>query len=178
MRQRFVTAVGKFSVFLGKACGPFYIAAIALSVWEVFTRYALDTPTVWTTEVVMALCATAWMISAAAVTQQHRHITVTVMEIVVGHKTWMRMRRVAMAVSLLAVVGLLWANWQPFLRATAHLERSGSAFNPPLPTYLKVMIVFALITYALQILANLLDRKRQTHDHGTGHMDLTVDMKD
>lgn len=177
MRQRIVTAIGKFSVFLGKACGPFYIAAIGLSVWEVFTRYALSAPTVWTTEAIMALCATAWMISAAAVTQQHRHITVTVMEILVGASMWRRMRRAAMLISLLAVVGLLWANWQPFLRAIAHLERSGSAFNPPLPSYLKTMIIFALITYAVQIIANLLDRDTQTHDHGTGHMDLTVQGK-
>ncbi|WP_424988284.1 TRAP transporter small permease subunit [Microbulbifer sp. S227A] len=178
MRRRFATAIGKLSVFTGKACGPFYLAAIGLSVWEVFTRYALDAPTVWTTEIVMALCASAWMLSAAAVTQQHRHITVTVMEIVVGHKTWARMRRVAMLVSLTAVLGLLWANWQPFLRAIGHMERSGSAFNPPLPTYLKVMIVISLIMYALQIIAHILDPDDQVHDHGTGHMDLTVDMKD
>ncbi len=178
MRQGFVTFIGKLSVFLGKACGPFYAAAILLSVYEVFTRYALDTPTVWTTELVMALCAAAWMLSAAAVTQQHRHITVTVMEIVVGPKAWMRMRRAAMLISLIAVAGLLWANWTPFLRATAHLERSGSAFNPPLPTFLKVMIVFSLITYALQIIANMLDREDQVHDRGTGHMDLTIEMKD
>lgn len=38
MRRLFVETMGRVSVFLGKACGPFYLAAIGLSVYEVFTR--------------------------------------------------------------------------------------------------------------------------------------------
>ena len=178
MRKAYIEAAGRLSVFFGKACGVFYLAAIALSVWEVFTRYVLDSPSVWTTEGVMAMCATAWLLSAGAVTQQHRHITVTVMEMVVGQRTWNRMCRVAIVFSLLAVAGLIWACWQPMVHATANIERSGSAFNPPLPSYLKVMIVVALSVYALQLVANLLHREDPMHDHGTSHMDLTADMKE
>ena len=165
MRRAFVETMGRVSVFLGKACGPFYLAAIGLSVYEVFTRYALNAPTVWTTEAVMALCGTAWLLSAGAVTQQNRHITVTVMEIVVGSKAWMLMRRIALVLSVVAIIGLLWANWGPFMQATTHLERSGSAFNPPLPSYLKAMIVIALTVYSLQLVANFLDRYGPVHDH-------------
>lgn len=178
MRQAFIDIVGRISVFLGKACGPFYIAAIALSVYEVFTRYALDAPTVWTTEAVMALCGTAWLLSAGAVTQQHRHITVTVMEMVVGARVWNAMRRVAILLSLAAILGLLWANWEPFLRAITRIERSGSAFNPPLPSYLKALLTVTLVVYALQLIANFLNRADKIHDHGTSHMDLTVDTED
>ena len=144
------------STFIGKCCGIFYISAITLSVYEVFTRYVLNAPTVWTTEAVMALCGTAWLLSAAAVTQQNRHITVTVLELVVGVKIWRLMKRVAIVLSLLAIIGLLWANWEPFLRTINNIERSGSAFNPPLPTYLKVTIIFTLVIYIVQLFAEFL----------------------
>lgn len=82
--QLFVEHMGKISVFLGKACGVFYIAAIALSVYEVFMRYALDAPTSWTFETIMVLVATAWLFCVGAITQQRRHITVTTMELLVN----------------------------------------------------------------------------------------------
>ncbi|MGP9568974.1 TRAP transporter small permease subunit [Halomonas sp. AOP5-B2-8] len=167
MRRIIVEHIGRFSVFVGQACGVFYAVAIMLSVYEVFTRYAMGTPTVWTTEVITALCATAWLLSVGAVTQQHRHITVTVMEMLVGHRAWARMRVISIVLSLVAVLGLLWTNVNPFLHAITSIERSGSAFNPPLPTYLKVMIVVALLLYTAQLIANLLDTRDAPPDHGT-----------
>lgn len=178
MRRKLSEAIGRFSVFLGQACGVFYLAAIALSVYEVFTRYVLDTPTVWTTEVIMALCASAWLLSAAAVTQQNRHITVTVMELVVSRRTWAIMRRIGIVISIVAILGLLWASFTPSLRAIAHIERSGSAFNPPVPSYLKVMIMVALVLYVLQLFANLLKPDAPGSDDDVSGSRLPVDMKD
>ena len=156
MRASFCNMVGRLSVLLGKACGIFYLTAIGLSVYEVFTRYLLGQPTVWTTEAVMACCATAWMLSAAAITQQNRHITVTSLELLVGRSFWLVLRRIALAFSLAAVAGLTWAMWGPAVRSLEKLERSGSAFNPPLPSYLKVLLVFACVVFALQLIAKLI----------------------
>jgi len=148
--------IGRASVFIGKMCGPLYAVAIALSVFEVFIRYVLDAPTAWTNETIMAICATAWMFSVGAVTQQNRHITVTVMELAVGPAVWRRMRIVAMLISLVAVVGLLYATWEPAVTAVEMVERSGSAFNPPMPAYLKALLVAACVLYGLQLTANFL----------------------
>ena len=96
----------KISVFLGLACGGFYLAAVALSVYEVFMRYALGAPTSWTSETIMMLVATAWLLCVGAVTQQRRHITVTTMELLVGEALWRKMTRVAIILSMMAVLGL------------------------------------------------------------------------
>ncbi|PLW78579.1 TRAP transporter small permease subunit [Cohaesibacter celericrescens] len=178
MRQRFVELVERLSVFIGKSCGAFYLAAIILSVYEVFTRYVLNAPTVWTTEAIIAMCGTAWMLSAAAVTQQNRHITVTVMELIVGAKMWNAMRKIALLLSLLAVSGLMWANWKPSMQAIAHMERSGSAFNPPVPSYLKVMLMVALVLYALQLLANFLKTRKNGNEKDPVHVNLCADLED
>jgi len=163
--QSFVTAVGKLSVFLGKACGMFYIAAIALSVYEVFMRYALGTPTSWTSETIMALVATAWLFCVGAVTQQRRHITVTTMELLVGEVVWGRMKRIAILISMLGVAGLMIMLWGPMVKILQAPQTTGSAFDPPVPTFIKTAFFFAGCLYFLQLVANLLDRKpRETGD--------------
>ena len=151
----FYIHISKLSILLGKSCGVFYITAIGLSVFEVLMRYVLGTPTAWTLETIMTLCSTAWLLSVGAVTQQKRHITVTTMELIVGEKLWNRMISIALLISVIAVFGLLWSNWDSTLNAFKSLERSGSAFNPPVPSYLKIMLSVACVIYTLQLLANL-----------------------
>ena len=176
MSNSFSEIVGKFSVFLGKSCGIFYITAILLSAYEVFMRYVMDAPTAWTTETVMALCGTAWLLSVGAVTQQHRHITVTAMELMVGPKLWARLSKVAILISILAAAGLFWAASEPAANALTEIERSGSAFNPPTPSFMKVMLAIACVLYALQLLANFLS-KRSDQQHGTSHANLDADIE-
>lgn len=154
--QAFVSGVGKLSVFLGKACGVFYFAAIFLSVYEVFMRYALGAPTSWTSETIMMLVATAWLFCVGAVTQQRRHITVTTMELLVGETIWNRMKKIAIALSMLGVAGLIIMLWGPMLKVLQSPQTTGSAFDPPSPTYIKTAFFVAACLYFLQLLANLL----------------------
>lgn len=159
--QAFVDTVGRISVFLGKACGVFYLSAIALSLYEVFTRYALGAPTSWTSETIMMLVATAWLLCVGAVTQQRRHITVTTMELLVGEKLWRRMTKIAIVLSMVGVAGLIIMLWGPMVKILQAPQTSGSAFDPPTPTYIKTMFVVAACLYFLQLLANLLTPARK-----------------
>lgn len=153
--QRFAQTMSRVSIFLGMACGPFYLAAIALSVYEVFMRYALGAPTSWTSETIMMLVATAWLMCVGAVTQQRRHITVTTMELLVGQALWRRLTKAAILLSMLAVLGLLITLWNPMVKVLTTMQTTGSAFDPPSPTYVKTMFVLAACLYFLQLLANL-----------------------
>lgn len=153
--QAFVHIMGRISVFLGKACGMFYLAAIGLSVYEVAMRYAFDAPTSWTSETIMALVATAWLFCVGAVTQQRRHITVTTMELVVGPAIWRRMKKFAIFLSLLGVAGLVIMLWGPMTKVLISPQSTGSAFDPYVPTYIKTAFVAAAVLYFLQLLANL-----------------------
>ncbi|WP_037545187.1 TRAP transporter small permease subunit [Stappia stellulata] len=162
--QAYVETMGKISVFLGKACGVFYLAAIALSVYEVFMRYALGAPTSWTSETIMMLVATAWLLCVGAVTQQRRHITVTTMELLVGDRIWKRMKKVAIALSMVGVAGLIVMLWGPMVKVLQSPQTTGSAFDPPSPTYIKTMFVVAAVLYFLQLLANLLTPSQDLPD--------------
>lgn len=154
--HQFTETIGKLSVFLGKACGMFYLAAIFLSIYEVFMRYVLDAPTSWTSETIMAMVATAWLLSVGAVTQQRRHITVTTMELLVGERIWNRMKKLAILLSMVGVTGLIIMLWKPMTKVLASPQTTGSAFDPMTPTYIKTLFVVAACLYLLQLLANFL----------------------
>lgn len=170
----FTKNIGRISVFLGKTCGVFYLTAIALSVYEVFLRYALNAPTSWTSETIMMLVATAWLLCVGAITQQRRHITVTSMELIIGEAAWKKLSKVALVLSMLAVAGLIYAGWKPMTSvianaANGNMQTSGSAFDPPVPTYIKTMIVIAGFLYLLQLFANLLTpSSKLSEPAGTG----------
>ncbi len=153
--DRFVESVSKLSVFLGKACGVFYLAAIGLSVFEVIMRYAFNAPTSWTSETIMMIVATAWLLCVGAVTQQRRHITVTTMEILLGEMLWNRLSKIAILISMVGVTGLSIMLWGPMVKILENPQTTGSAFDPPSPTYIKTMFVVAALLYLLQLLANL-----------------------
>ena len=166
--QAYVTIMGRVSVFLGKACGMFYLAAIGLSVFEVVMRYAFDAPTSWTSETIMALVATAWLFCVGAVTQQRRHITVTTMELVVGPVVWRRMKKFAIFLSLLGAAGIVIMLWGPMLKVLESPRSSGSAFDPYIPTYIKTAFVFAAVLYFLQLLANFLTPSKELTEVDAG----------
>ena len=56
--------IDHFSKFSGLAVSQLYLTAALCTIYEVISRYVFNAPTQWAFEVVMVLCATAWMLSA------------------------------------------------------------------------------------------------------------------
>jgi len=167
MREAIVGGIGRLNVFIGKACGILYLTAIGLSIYEIILRYWFNAPSTWTNETIMLLCASAWMLSVGAVTQQHRHITVTAMALLVGERLWRRMAKVAVLLAMAAAGGLWYACYDPMISVLTSMQTSGSAFDPPTPTYVKTLLFVACGLYFLQLLANFIAPSDQAHDHGT-----------
>ncbi len=154
--DKFVVIVGRTSVFIGYACGVLFFACISLSTIEVVSRYVFDRPTIWSFEVVIALCATVWVMSVGYVTEQRRHIAITMLELIIPKRAWNILLFAQMILSICAIIMLLWALYNPVISALTHLERSGSAFNPALPAYLKTLLATGSVLYILQLIANII----------------------
>jgi TRAP-type C4-dicarboxylate transport system permease small subunit len=112
----------------------------------------------------MTLCGCAWLLSVGAVTQQNRHITVTAMQLIVGKRTWRRLSQLAFALTFTAIIALLYASLDPAVRATLSVERTGSAFNSPTPTMLKVLLAVSCALYLAQLIANLFEDDDSVND--------------
>ncbi len=150
----FFSFIDHFSRFTGFSVAQFYIVCAFITLYEVVMRYAFGAPTQWAFEVVMVLCATAWMLSAAYVTLEKRHIGITVLYLAAGEKTRWYLDWFAMAVGIIALFFLVDDTLVRSLESIDLVERAGSAFKSPLPMMLKTALTVGAFMYLMQLLVN------------------------
>jgi len=148
-------AIDHLSQFLGLAAAQLYLLCAVITTYEVVMRYVFHSPTQWAFEMVMVLCASAWVLSVGYVTRHKRHIGITVLFVLAPYRTQWFLELFALLVGIGAVAILAYAAWEPAVRAVTRLERTGSAFNSPQPAILKVMLVVGALLYLAQLLVNL-----------------------
>ncbi len=139
----------------GIAISTFYLIAAIATLYEVFSRYVLNQPTYWAFETVMVTVAAAWMLSAGYVTMKKRHIAITVIHNIAspGQRWWLDL--FAMIVGVLALYMLLTDAPIRAYDSVARIEKSGSAFNSPLPMMMKSLMVIGGFMYLAQLMMNL-----------------------
>ncbi|MGI9386566.1 MAG: TRAP transporter large permease subunit [Methyloligellaceae bacterium] len=149
------TFVDHLSHFSGLAVAQFYILCAAITLYEVTMRYVFNAPTQWAFEMVMVLCASAWMISAGYVTLKQRHIGITVFYILVGDRTRWLLDLFAMVIGVIALFLLIDDAMIRAMESIDLVERAGSGFNSPQPMMLKTVLVVGALFYLAQLLVNL-----------------------
>ena len=149
------TPVDHFSHLLGIGVSCFYLIAALATLFEVFSRYLLNAPTYWAFETVMMLCAAAWMLSSGFITLKQRHIAITVFHVLASPRQRWWLDLFAMVVGVIALYMLLSDASIRAYDSIARLEKSGSAFNSPLPMMLKSLMVAGAFIYLAQLLVNL-----------------------
>lgn len=147
--------VDHFSRFTGLAVAWLYLVAAGCTMWEVFSRYVLHDPTQWVFEVVMVLCASAWMLSAGFVTLQKRHIGITVFYLMAPANVRWWLDLFGMCVGVFALYMLVGDTIIRALESIDLTERAGTAWNSPLPLVLKTILATGLFIYLMQLLVNL-----------------------
>ncbi|MBO6562706.1 MAG: TRAP transporter large permease subunit [Nisaea sp.] len=148
------TAMDGFSRFSGLAVAQFYLLCAAVTIWEVISRYVFHAPTQWAFEVVMVLCASAWMISSGYVTFHKRHIGITVFYLMASDRTRWWLDLLALVVGIAALFMLADDTLVRALEAVSLVERAGSAWNSPMPTVLKSILALGAVIYLCQLLVN------------------------
>ena len=147
--------IDHFSKFSGLAVSQLYLIAALCTIYEVISRYVFSAPTQWAFEVVMVLCATAWMLSAGYITLHKRHIAINVLYLMAGDKGKWRLDMFAYIVGIIALWLLADDAIVRALESIRMTEKMGSAWNSPQPLVLKSMLVIGSIMYLIQLMVNL-----------------------
>ncbi|MHA3980866.1 TRAP transporter small permease subunit [Halovulum sp. GXIMD14794] len=147
--------VSRLSIAIGYACAPLYLVSLLVAVREVVMRYFFAAPSDWAFEISLTLCAIAWALSVGYVGQQNRHIAITFLHDLAGPGLRRVLDILTLVLTLIAFVALAVATFEPALEAITRLERTGSAFNPPMPAVLKPTLFIAACLGAVQTVANL-----------------------
>lgn len=146
----------RISVFIGQACSILFFTCIVASAAEVVLRYGFDRPTSWSTELAMTLCATAWVLSVGFVTERNRHISITMLELIVGPRAWRIFRLLQMLIAFGSILVLTMALWKPAMKVLSRTEFTGTAFNSIQPTIFKVLMVVGCVLYMAQLTSNMI----------------------
>ena len=152
--------IDRLNRFLGEWLAWLYVAAVAITAYEVVMRYVLNRPTTWAFELTVLLCAIGYLFGGGYVTQQKAHISISVLRDLAPPRLAWWLDFLAYAVGAVAMSGFLWAAWRPALRAISVGERSGSAMNSLSPTIIKSLLVVAGVLVLLQLLAQLVRHLR------------------
>lgn len=147
--------IDRLNRLLGERLCYLYLAAVAITAYEVVMRYLLNAPTSWAFELTILLCAICYLLSGGFVTEQRKHIAITAVYDLMPPRIRWWLDLVAMLTGILAMGLLVWAAWRPGLQAVRVMERTGSAWNSPSPAIIKPLIAIGALLIVLQLLVHL-----------------------
>lgn len=148
-------------VWLGKKLSLVFAAIVLVSFYEIIRRYVFDAPTLWVHETVTFAGATLFVIGGLYALATDRHVRIVLIYDAVSHRAQRWLRVVHHLLGLVFCGLLLSASWSMATEAVLapwgdwRLETSGSAWNPPFPALLKVIILVAVAVMSLQFLLHL-----------------------
>ncbi|WP_138438485.1 TRAP transporter small permease subunit [Marinobacter alexandrii] len=156
------TPLDRAIVWLGKKLSLVFALIAVVSLYEIVRRYLFNSPTLWVHETVTFAGATLFVLGGlyALATDKHVRIVLVYDSMSPAVQRWLRV--VHHLLGLLFSSLLLYASW--FMAQSAvvapwggwRLETSGSAWNPPFPALLKVVIFVAVVILTLQFLLHLI----------------------
>ena len=134
------------------------LAAAAILLSEVFLRYVFNAPTFWAHETTTFLCGVSFLYGGLYCTARNSHIRV----VLIYDRLSPHWRRVMdVVISIVSCLACLFFTYAAAIMAEKalftpqgefRLERSGSAWNPPAPATVKVLLLVILILMAIQFL--------------------------
>ncbi|APE31896.1 C4-dicarboxylate ABC transporter substrate-binding protein [Halomonas aestuarii] len=129
---------------------------IGALVYEVFSRYVLDRPTLWAFEISYMVMGAIFMLGMANALRVGQHVSVDILSLQMGARSNALIRLVGYALFLPVLAWLVWELSKYALAAFESQERSGrSAWNPVIwPVFTVWFAGFLLL--ALQVVAELL----------------------
>ncbi|RDD60654.1 TRAP transporter small permease subunit [Ferruginivarius sediminum] len=156
-----VTALDRRVDRLGRYVGVLFLVAVAISFYEIVMRYAFNAPTIWVHETVIALVAVCYAFGGAFALARDSHIRIGLIRAVAGPRVRKILNVVNAAMALVFAAALGWAAYLMTRKAwispagELSLDRSGSAWNPPLPAMIKAGLLVCLVLMGVQALLHL-----------------------
>ena len=146
MLNRLLGAVDFISLWSGKAISLLLLPIAGVMTFEVVARYAFNAPTVWSTEIVVMLAGTLYIVGGAYTQYLRGHISVDTLFNYMSPR-WQTITRILVhfPVFLLYVGVLLWAGTEFAWDSVMENERSGSLWNPIIWPYKLVVPLGALL---------------------------------
>jgi TRAP-type mannitol/chloroaromatic compound transport system permease small subunit len=142
--QKFLLAIDKISTFVGQSFSWLIVVLTLLISWEVFSRYALDTPHSWAFDIMVMLYGTLFMMAGAYTLAKSGHVRG---DVLYGFFTPRTQASIDLALYILffipGVVALAWAGYTFAGESWAMHEHSSITSDGPAVYPFKTVIPIA-----------------------------------
>ena len=166
------TGLDRLIIRLGSPVSLLFAFATAISIYEIVVRHFFNAPTIWAHETVIALVAFCYLYGGMLCLARDRHIRIGLIYFGTEGGTRRLLDAVNAFLALLFAVAIAYAAWTMTERAwfapsgDVRLERTGSAWNPPIPAFVKLALLVTAIILAIQSIGHFLVALR---GGGPGH---------
>ena len=151
---------------LGHAFAVLFLVSMLILIFEIFMRYVLNKPTVWVHETTIFLCAICFVFGGLHSVARNGHIRVVLIydHVSAGMRRWLDV--VIYSICGLATIMFSIAIWPTVVDSfwapsgEFRMITSGSAWNPPLPTFLRTFLFVTLVAMTIQFALFVLYRLR------------------
>lgn len=142
----------KWNTRVGDVTSVAFPLAFALTTYEVGARYFFGRPTIWTLEVALLASGIAYILTGPQATALDSHIRMDVITrlLPASIKRWTAVMSDVFTTAFGLIV--VYTGIRLALPLAEGIERTGSAFNSPAPTVIKLLIPVAGLLIALQAL--------------------------
>ena len=148
--------VDRFALFIGRITMILILSMTIVMLYEVFLRYALESPTLWANELTLWMAGFVFLLSGMYAMQQRCHIRIFLLYDLTPR--WMQHLFDIVSVALIwfFTICLIFGSYkQIFVKKFYHWEMFGTAFDPPIPATLQPMILIMVFLIALQATINV-----------------------
>jgi len=159
--ERASNALDRSIVWLGQKLSLVFALVAVVSCYEIARRYLFDDPTIWVHETATFLGGALFILGGLYALATDRHVRVVLIYDAVSDKARTALRIVHHLFGLAFSGMMLFASWTMARKAVLapwgdiRFETSGSAWNPPFPAYIKVLILVAFVVMTVQFILHL-----------------------
>lgn len=160
-------ALDRGIIWLGKKLSLIFAVVVVISCYEIAQRYLFDSPTLWVHETATFLGAALFVYGGLYAFATDKHVRVVLVYDSLSERARCAMRLVHHVLGLAFCAMMAYASGIMAKKAVVapwgavRLETSGSAWNPPFPAYLKVIILIAIIVLTVQFILHLIRDLRE-----------------
>lgn len=147
--------VDRLAVFVGRVTMMLVVILTSVMIYEVVLRYVFEAPTLWANELSLWLAGFVFMCSGLYAMQQRCHIRIFLLYDLLPR--WAQRTCDVISTVLIGLFAffLVYGGYGEAFAKFARWETFGTAFDPPIPATLKILVLFIVVMVAIQSAINL-----------------------
>lgn len=152
--------IDRFSNLMGRIVCWLFLFAVIVSVYEVLADFVFNAPTVWVHDLTIMLCSACFFLGGAYAMQRREHIRITVVYDYLPQAVKRVLDVVTYSLALFYLVLLSYFTTTAAIESIGLVERSGRAWDFPMPMVVRITFCLGSILLTLQVASHLHDLVR------------------